>query len=950
MDGPWGHLALLFAAILIVWIYHGIDQNSALEHPLSLQFLLPLLSSGIAFAFSFSIKRVVGSPGRFDDDGHARRLEESKVTSRSKRPPKGSSLLLSFLIACRLFMLSWLQPRFQCTYAGVEALLPALLAAYEGYWYLWGGETDSTAGKEDEEDDHDDMALDTFEFLARWFISSPLPNLLGAFILRWGYLAATASPATLTLVCPASEWRSVVLFGQLSCLILDAVILTLAWRIMQWARSTADRAQSLGMILLSSAATSGLMLMLKDMTSSKVAVAAAGSVDTKDMLLASDQSAKLVFITATLFATQVQPLSVASIVIFLCGVYSAGRKLALIGTYEQVSKVQIIYSTSALSLGFIILAYRTGIRHVGLPRGLISFILATWVLFALIRCALVNTAGGHTIDKIIYSTRTEVSRWLVQDAKVSESLSVAVNEYQDRHNGRKPPPNFDMWYEYATARNSPIIDHFKQIDEDLQAFWKMSPEQIRKAISKLTASEGISIVSIKDGSISSPEPADDPVIGELVQMIQPFAQYLPDMDLAVNLLDRPRVLPPWLHLTVGYQDTLLEEKAMWAWEHHHQLGQACPPDSASRPGFHSPAAEFCGSCARRHSIEQYPTTSGISRDLCHQPDMFNLHGFYINHHPVQPFNDLIPVFSRTKTNQYKDILIPLSRGNSDYDTAPDDKSFAEKQNQLFWRGAVAASSPLPPGLLRGGHQERLSHILNNVSASDQVTVLLQGGDREPDKFRYEAVSSRDINHVLQFDAGLSDYSACTDPSCELFKKEFGIMASDEDNASKFGSRHVMVMDGDFRPPQDLLSVLRSNSVPFVASIFKEWYTERLFPWLHYVPIDLRFHGLHSTLVYFMGLEGDDDNNDSQGRRPVINGRERSMAAQVEDAQWIAQEGKQWAARALRREDASVYLFRLLLEWGRVISEDRESPGFEMGGGSGSVGRRGWSQWVGGLVW
>ena len=62
------------------------------------------------------------------------------------------------------------------------------------------------------------------------------------------------------------------------------------------------------------------------------------------------------------------------------------------------------------------------------------------------------------------------------------------------------------------------------------------------------------------------------------------------------------------------------------------------------------------------------------------------------------------------------------------------------------------------------------------------------------------------------------------------------------------NQYVMVVDTDDGPPRELLRTLRSSSVPFYASIFKEWYTERLMPWVHFVPVDLRFHALHSTLA------------------------------------------------------------------------------------------------------
>lgn len=62
-----------------------------------------------------------------------------------------------------------------------------------------------------------------------------------------------------------------------------------------------------------------------------------------------------------------------------------------------------------------------------------------------------------------------------------------------------------------------------------------------------------------------------------------------------------------------------------------------------------------------------------------------------------------------------------------------------------------------------------------------------------------------------------------------------------------------------------------------------------------------------------------------------NGRVDNMKPRLEDARAIALEGRQWAALALRREDAAVYAFRLLLEWGRIVGEGRDSAGFEMEG-------------------
>lgn len=85
-----------------------------------------------------------------------------------------------------------------------------------------------------------------------------------------------------------------------------------------------------------------------------------------------------------------------------------------------------------------------------------------------------------------------------------------------------------------------------------------------------------------------------------------------------------------------------------------------------------------------------------------------------------------------------------------------------------------------------------------------------------------------------------------------------------------------------------------------------------------MPIDVRLEDLYSTLAYFMGLQD----------KGLINGRNVPMQSRVEDAKWISEQGKQWAAQAIRREDAEIYMFRLLLEWGRVIDDKRDDIGYE----------------------
>jgi len=45
---------------------------------------------------------------------------------------------------------------------------------------------------------------------------------------------------------------------------------------------------------------------------------------------------------------------------------------------------------------------------------------------------------------------------------------------------------------------------------------------------------------------------------------------------------------------------------------------------------------------------------------------------------------------------------------------------------------------------------------------------------------------------------------------------------------------------------------------------------------------------------------------------------------------IAEQGREWAGKVLRKEDMEIYFFRVLLEWGRLTDDNRENLGFVPG--------------------
>ena len=501
------------------------------------------------------------------------------------------------------------------------------------------------------------------------------------------------------------------------------------------------------------------------------------------------------------------------------------------------------------------------------------------------------------------------------------------------------------------SRQSVILDDFSQISNDLLPFWGLGPEHIRQDLALVASQPDIALFKIISGKVShNADSTTHASLDELANMIQGFAEHLPDMEFAVNLNDRPRVLASWEDVQAISKATngaglgkqlsrasnlfqsssttakdkpqealLLEDmpdndirKLTSAQAVRQWTGKTCRPGSTARSNGRWNMRDSCSACTRPQSDAHFLNDWTASQNLCHQPDLSRLHGFNIKSPALSPFQHLLPVFSRAKTTSYNDILIPLPwlNNNTEDEQGVD---FNMKTNQLFWRGHMDGSQ-LSHDLLHGGHRQRLVHIINNSSASDRVMTLLPQASNK-DRWVYESVLTSELSKVLPINVGISEFLGCQVADCAMQRREFG----KKEWESPFRSRYTLIMDGDDGPSAELIPALRSGSVPFVASVFREWYTERLMPWVHFVPIDIRYHAIHSTLAYFVGLKD----------RGAVNGRTHDTDGRLEDAKWIAEQGKQWAKKAIRREDMEIYLFRLLLEWGRLIDDKRDDLGFKM---------------------
>ena len=108
------------------------------------------------------------------------------------------------------------------------------------------------------------------------------------------------------------------------------------------------------------------------------------------------------------------------------------------------------------------------------------------------------------------------------------------------------------------------------------------------------------------------------------------------------------------------------------------------------------------------------------------------------------------------------------------------------------------------------------------------------------------------------------------------------------------------------------------------------YTDRVAPWVHYIPIQLDLSDLHDALLFFRGDANGDGAHEDLARKIAVAGRE-------------------WSKTFWRKEDLAAYFFRyfffptllliffsmntddvdrLILEYARIMSPDRDAMSYK----------------------
>ncbi|GAM82134.1 hypothetical protein ANO11243_001130 [Dothideomycetidae sp. 11243] len=562
----------------------------------------------------------------------------------------------------------------------------------------------------------------------------------------------------------------------------------------------------------------------------------------------------------------------------------------------------------------------------------------------------------HPIEELIAEAKTTQIAYTEQAMK-SRNLAEAVTEYRRRYE-RYPPPGFDAWYKFATNYSSFVIDDFDAIMRDLAPFEQFSPETLRHQTWEAMSNpdDDISGISIRNGKASMCSNVKGThawMIEGILEMIAKFEKHLPDMDIGFNINDEPRVIGPhntfiqppypW-HVSSAPQppkSTSFSSDRAAEWDAASTLfagGSAVFEDrsltnvysdyglSACRDSppsaYYTDASQFCPACIAGHSRGVFLANWSASTNICEQPDLSRQHGFYASSASFKGSHTLYPVFSQSKAPFFADILFPSPWNYLEkaiYAPSPEypDTDFEYKNKTIFWRGSTTEGLS-HGGAWRGFARERFVNLANDPHAGDQLVLLPFPSPWSPtgQTWGYHPVPAGDLQRSLQPSMHFTEVVRCAGVDCPRQTEHFSPLAPSTDFQAHWSHAYLLDLDGAGFSGR-FLPFLRSKSLPFKAALFREWYDDRVRAWAHFIPLDIRGHGLWASLLYFTGLEG------------RIGGKMVDLKPHHDRAKDIAYRGRDWAEKVLRKEDMEIYMFRLLLEWGRMTDDRRGDIGFDI---------------------
>ncbi|KAF9481733.1 hypothetical protein BDN70DRAFT_830395 [Pholiota conissans] len=522
----------------------------------------------------------------------------------------------------------------------------------------------------------------------------------------------------------------------------------------------------------------------------------------------------------------------------------------------------------------------------------------------------VNQDGPHPIYELIARAERD---WEAKLQRASKTLEEAVMEYKRRY-GRRPPKGFDVWWKYAMEHDVQLPDEYDRIQHDLEGFWGLEPADLVQIQQETEVKkDSYTIGKNETGEVEVVTYAfeegryDQLIVGsrEIVRMLNQIQDILPPFRITLSPHDGPNRLTDH-----GIKQALMDAVEARTYIDRASLPKinsigwvsACPPDSPARQmkiNLDEPPP--------RPTKKTFIYDHVATMDPCNHPDHFFHHGQFLSHNlGPSPQRALFPEFSYCSTTIHHNIRIPVPYGwVEDIYPRTNDPEWDDKVDErLLWRGSNTGMYHSATSRWEHSHRDFFVWHANELEGTLKVL--------QPNKTRNEKVGEprelrkARVNPALMDVAFAGNAIGCSPAVCDLLEDKYPFR--ERQSIAQAGNyKYVMDVDGNGWSGR-FKRLITTNALIFKSTIYPEWYADRVAPWVHYVPIQIDLSDLYDALFFFRG----DGNGDG---------------AHEHLARKIAVAGRQWSKTFWRKEDLIAYFFRLILEYNRLSSLDRDAMSY-----------------------
>ncbi|KAJ3715196.1 hypothetical protein C8R42DRAFT_726126 [Lentinula raphanica] len=304
----------------------------------------------------------------------------------------------------------------------------------------------------------------------------------------------------------------------------------------------------------------------------------------------------------------------------------------------------------------------------------------------------------------------------------------------------------------------------------------------------------------------------------------------------------------------------------------------------------------------------------------------------------------------------RDLVIdPNFDGHNNTSNPPRNRKTGKesKRNKIFWRGATTGGGNSPPGFAALYQRHRAVRMAdwdaegdvevwvpstNPIANVSSTSVSSSGTPHNPTNvdapLKAHKIPIAALNKALMDVAFVKASNANQYPGGLKKLKEEHRFADGVSLGNHWQYKYLLDLDGMSYSGR-FMSFLASDSVPVKSTVYEEFFSDWIEPWLHYIPLSSSYEEIYNIFGYFSGIPAEvveevyGDAVDPETGAPLFPPGTKIPAIPGapdgdERLQHIAQAGKKWKNTIARKVDMESYVYRLALEWARLNAVDRES--------------------------